>query len=120
MIIEEYYHVYNRGAHKALIFLDEADYLRFLHLLYVSNSEKPFLFKLIGNTDIFGLDFGTKLVDVVAYCLMPNHFHIAIKEIQKGGTTKYIRKLCPAYSMYYTSNMIILALFSRVDIRQSL
>ena len=98
--IGEYYHVYNRGAHKAPIFLDGSDYERFLYLLYMANDDKKLIFKSLKPGDIFTYPRST-LVDIKAYCLMPNHFHLALHEKTEGGITIFIHKLCTAYSSYY-------------------
>ena len=42
-----------------------------------------------------------KLVDICSYCLMPNHFHLLIKELEEGGISKFIQKLTTAYTMYF-------------------
>jgi len=41
------------------------------------------------------------LVNIGAYCLMPNHFHILITEKIEGGITTFMQKLSTAYVMYY-------------------
>ena len=96
-----YLHIYNRGAHKAPIFKEKSDYRRFLQLLYVGNSTKPFLVRDVEDIDVFATDRKQQLVDILAYCLMPNHFHIVLNELLLGGATKFIRKICTGYSMYY-------------------
>lgn len=106
--VGEYYHIYNRGTEKRAIFMDGHDYRRFVALLYVCNSIKP----VDMNThfqegraflELFGLERGETLVDIIVYCLMPNHFHILIREKTEGGITKFMGKLSTAYSMYFNS-----------------
>ncbi len=99
-IVGEYYHVYNRGAHKALIFHDKDDYDRFTALLYVANSSNKLVFKDV-KAEAFFVERGRTLVDIFAYCLMPNHFHVGILEKEERGTERFLKKLCIAYSMYY-------------------
>lgn len=53
--------------------------------------------------DIFTLDKSSTLVDIGAYCLMPNHFHLLIREKTEGGITKFMSKLSTAYSMYFNN-----------------
>ena len=53
-----YYHIFNRGINRQLLFFQERNYIHFLDLL------KKYL-----------IDY----VDVMAYCLLPNHFHLVIK-----------------------------------------
>lgn len=43
------------------------------------------------------------LVEIVAYCLMPNHFHLVLRQKAEGGITRFMKKLCIAYSMYFTT-----------------
>ena len=100
----EYYHIYNRGNSKQKIFNNKEDYQRFIFLLFVSNtSENSRFFNLYRNShlDLFKIDRKDTLVDIGAYSLMPNHFHILIKEKDEGNITKFMQKLSTAYVMYY-------------------
>lgn len=104
--INEFYHVYNRGVDKRIIFQDTSDYHRFILLLYFCNSNKPVDSREIlteGRTfgDLFYIDIGEPLVAVGAWCLMPNHFHVLIKELTQNGITKFIQKVTTGYSMYF-------------------
>ncbi|MGB8815894.1 MAG: transposase [Minisyncoccia bacterium] len=102
--VGEYYHIYSRGVEKRKIFLNERDYERFTILIYLCNSEKVVHVsdhkekKLI---EFFGLEKGKNLVDIGAYCLMPNHFHLLLKEKIEGGITLFMKKLLTGYSMYF-------------------
>lgn len=99
----EYYHIYNRGAHKAPIFLDGNDYARFLYLLYIKNNTDLVRMREFMLINIFSIERSRTLVDIVAYCLMPNHFHIAIREKTKNKTSSFIHRLCTSYTMYYNN-----------------
>ncbi len=100
--INEHYHIYNRGAHKEPIFRDESDFERFVALLYLANSQLRLDFKRIKPAELFNqTKTRPRLVDVIAYCLMPNHFHIVMKEIIEGGISRFMHKLCTSYSMYF-------------------
>lgn len=100
----EYYHLYNRGTDKRVIFLDDEDYERFVSLLYLCNSGIP-----IHRSDhttatlhgLFLIDRETTLVDIGTYCLMPNHFHILLREYSEGGVSLFMKKLLTAYAMYF-------------------
>lgn len=100
-VTEEYYHIYNRGILKNPIFLDEADKERFIKLLFVCNSGKPIIFKLVQGKALDEIERGDTLVDIGAYCLMPNHFHILLYEKVDGGISLFMQKLFTAYSMYF-------------------
>ncbi|HEY0979800.1 MAG TPA: transposase [Candidatus Paceibacterota bacterium] len=106
-VIGEYYHIYNRGIDKRIIFLDTQDYRRFVQLLYVANSTNSFE---LGNffinnkktfEDLFHIERGEPLVAIGAWALMPNHFHLVVRECTEGGITTFMKKLGTAYSMYF-------------------
>ena len=50
---------------------------------------------------IYDFERGRKLVQIGAYCLMPNHFHILITQVSEDGISKFMQKLSTAYAMYY-------------------
>ncbi|MBI3305911.1 transposase [Candidatus Nomurabacteria bacterium] len=104
--IDEYYHVYNRGVDKRVTFQNKYDYHRFMLLLYFCNSTEPVDMEKIFRkgrtfTDIFNIEKGRSLVAIGAWCLMPNHFHILLKEITENGIIKFMQKLTTGYSMYF-------------------
>ena len=102
----EYYHVYNRGVEKRDIFLTSSDYERFIALLYLCNNQRSVDFRALkqqGRTfeQLFLIERGTPLVAIGAYCLMPNHFHLLVKEITLGGISEFMRKVMTGYTMYF-------------------
>lgn len=98
----EYYHIYNRGTDKRTIFLDDYDKERFVKLLFVANGSQPFVFRdfPIGLPYV-EIDRGEAIVDIGAYCLMPNHFHILIREKTEGGIVKFMSRVLTSYSSYF-------------------
>ena len=102
------YHVYNRGVEKRNIFLDEQDYAVFLHLLkfYLSPTDPiemhPSLrfqsYSVVRPRPLENLD---KEVKLIAYCLMPNHFHLLLKQSVVDGVTKLLRRISTTYAMYF-------------------
>lgn len=99
---DEYYHLYNRGNSKQKIFLDKGDYLHFLKLLYLCNSKRNFVTRDILE-NAYDFDRIDTFVYIGAFCLMPNHFHILIKEKEEGGISKFMQKLSTAYAMYFNT-----------------
>src|SRR3989344_7414816 len=95
----EYYHLYNRGNSKQLIFLERKDYDHFIKLLYLCNSTRSMAFRDVSK-NIYDFEREETLVYIGAYCLMSNHFHILVKEKSENGITKFMQKLSTAYSMY--------------------
>ncbi len=105
---EEYYHLYNRGTEKRKIFQNKADYERFLALLYLANGSETIrldnLSRAKGKTLLsaaLGETRGEPLIDICAYCLMPNHFHILARERSDSGISTFMQKLTTAYAMYF-------------------
>lgn len=101
----ELYHIYNRGTEKRKIFMSGRDYDRFLILLYLCNSIDPVRLDDLtqGSTlrELFAYDKGEPLVDLCAYCLMPNHFHLLVRELTEGGIARFIQKVVTGFTMYF-------------------
>ena len=97
----EFYHLYNRGINKQQTFSDYKDYARFIQtfLYYQISNPKP-KFSIYKADGIFTIDPTKKIVDVIAYCLMPNHFHLLVKQLQEGGISEFIRKFIHSYTKY--------------------
>ena len=87
-----YYHLYNRGVEKRDIFSDKQDYAVFLSLL------KKYLSCL--GSDPHPLAYELNLL---AFCLMPNHFHLLVKQHTRDGITKLIRAVCTNYVTYFNN-----------------
>lgn len=103
---QEFYHLYNRGTEKRNIFLTKADYERFLCLLYLSNSEKPIhLNNHRGSTsvELLNIERNNPLVEIAAYCLMPNHFHLLVRQCKENGISKFMQKVSTGYTMYFNT-----------------
>ncbi len=112
----EIYHIYNRGNFKHEIFHNESDYQRFQKILFLSNGTRKFKYKdlLKYNKDIYKFDAGEKIVSILAFVLMPNHFHLLLEiKPQKLGKktgvnnhldnnlSVFMKRVSSAYSMYY-------------------
>lgn len=103
---DNFYHIYNRGTEGRQIFLDKNDHFRFIHDLYEFNDLKATvnLFRRFTNEgDPISLNKGERdlLVDIVAFCLMPNHFHLVLRQLQDQGISKFLQKLGIGYTMYF-------------------
>lgn len=101
----EYYHIYNRGVEKRDIYLNKADYERFIALLYLCNTAENLRLRdfPIYSEEVFSIRRQASLVDICAYCLMPNHFHLLLKEKKEGGISAFIQRLSTAYAMYFNA-----------------
>lgn len=102
----EYYHIYNRGTDKRNIFVDQKDLLRFWDSLFDFNQTEP-----IGS--MYEFSFKKKsgevnkkikpLVQFIAYCLNPNHFHFLITPLQEKGVEKFMQRLGNGYTKYFNN-----------------
>lgn len=97
----EFYHIYTRGLDKQNTFLDQKDHSHFLEALfyYLIQNPKP-KFSTYRQSKIFPIDPSKRIVDIVCYCLMPNHFHLLVKQLQEGGITELMRKLLLSATKY--------------------
>ncbi len=99
--VGEFYHIYNRGNSKQKIFHDKEDYGRFIKSIFLSNGNNSFKIYFIKNDTVYEFNRGEPLVNIGAYCLMPNHFHILVTQTNNGSISKFMQKLTTAYAMYY-------------------
>src|SRR6056297_96108 len=99
----EFYHIYNRGNSKQVIFKESSDYTRFQQLLFACNDPAPISIRdsqdLKGG--VFSIPRTDELVAVGAYCLMPNHFHLLLSPLIDEGVSQFMRKLGTGYAMYF-------------------
>lgn len=115
------YHVLNRGVDKRRIFLNDKDYIRFIHDLFEFNDKDTVL-----NTGIYfrknihssdqHIDVGRRyvdskkatakkprkcLVDVLAFALMPNHYHLLVRARSGSGVAEFMKKVNGGYAKYF-------------------
>ena len=107
-----YYHIFNRGVEKRDIFVSYNDYNRFLFLLlllqgdvYIDNiSRLAHEFEqhlmLLMQEFVPNID-KARLVQLVGFVLMPNHFHLIVKEVAEKGVSKFIQRICNSYAKYF-------------------
>ncbi len=101
---DEWYHCYNRGIDKRVVFEEKADYTRFLELLYLTNTTQHMHRSDLAaraRKNIFQIERKESLTSIGAFCLMPNHFHLLLKETTGGGITSFMQRLGTAYTMYF-------------------
>lgn len=100
-----YYHVYNRGVEKRQIFLDDQDYGVFISYLKFYLMPPPDQNNPRGPSPRLSpaqqLSNHHNKISLIAYCLMPNHFHLAIKQTNQDSMTNFVRALSTRYSMYF-------------------
>jgi putative transposase len=99
----EYYHIYNRGVEKRPIFIDKKDLSRFFQSMSEFNQIESF-------GGIYASSFlknkplrhrVSKLVNIVCFCLNPNHYHIILEQISEKGIEKFMHKIGNGYTKYF-------------------
>ncbi len=99
-----YYHVYNRGVEKRLIFLDNQDchvFLRYIKLYLSSESTVRKMGESESKIRRFSALNLEKDVELLCFALMPNHFHLLLKNKTKKGIRTFMQRLTTAYVMYF-------------------
>lgn len=100
----QFYHIYNRGSEKRPIFESSRDYQRFLKSMryYQLEGPKP-KFSHFSPTSPIQPDPTKKIVEINAFCLMPNHFHLLLKQTKEGGITEFVSKLSNSCTKFYNT-----------------
>lgn len=105
-----YSHIYNKGIEARSIFVDEEDYKVFLGFLndYLTAPKNPKDLKKsfqVGNRTFKGVPHQPKnyfkRVELIAYSLVPDCFHLILHQVIKGSLENFIRSLCTRYSIYF-------------------
>lgn len=111
---DSYYHIYNRGVDRRTIFQNEQDYGVFLSYLktYLLPKDTEGLQKKLLDQELSAIDRDKVLkqlrmnnfngeVSLCAYCLMPNHFHLLIKQKSPTSIDIFMNSLITRYVMYF-------------------
>jgi REP element-mobilizing transposase RayT len=101
----EYYHVFNRGVEKRKIFLDTVDYERFFVYLKEFNCQDPIysLYRAKQQAVEVKPLRKKKIVEIISYCLNPNHFHLILKQVSENGISEFMKRLGVGYTGYFNS-----------------
>lgn len=110
LINNEVYHVFNRGIASQPIFLDKRQYDRALEtIFYYQNVNPPIRYskflKLKKEERALILNSLKKqknfIVEIIALCLMPNHFHLLLKQVRNNGISKFVGNFSNSYTRYH-------------------
>jgi len=112
---DEFFHVFNRGTEKRDIFLDNRDRIRFLFLILycqskhnlcnISRQVSYFVKHQVFNISVKETEkiILNRFVSIISFCLMPNHFHILLKQDKENGISEYMQKVQNAYAKYFNT-----------------
>jgi len=113
LVENDFYHIYNRGTEKRKIFMDNADYFRFLLSMRLMNEEQDGLMFLWKNYHAKYSDSSVEeflrlnlkkhkpLVEFICYSLIPNHFHFMMRQLVEKGIEKFMQRIGTGYTMYF-------------------
>lgn len=112
LITEEIYHIFNKGVASQPVFTNKSDYQRGEDSLYYYKHINPpvkysrlFSLRKDDRNDLLNqLEKEKKnLVDLIAYCFMPNHFHLLLKQLVDNGISKYLGNFANSYTKYFNT-----------------
>lgn len=103
------YHVVTRGVEKRQIFMNESDYYRAIFSLYEFNDKNPTVIRDRRRTRLYAKKTGKEnfssarelLVEILAFCLMPNHLHLLLRQLESGGISNFMKKFGAGYAAYF-------------------
>ncbi len=111
LVTDEIYHVYNRGINRQPTFNTKREYQRALSAIkFYRVSEPPFRLSKFFELDkdrqsavLKLMDQAEKLVQIICFCLMPNHFHFLLKQKKDKGISKFMGNFQNSYTRYFNT-----------------
>jgi len=110
LVTGQYYHIFNRGIDSRPIFLNKRDYQRFFNTLVYYQVKLPLklsTYLALSSEDKQKWINQRKLikpyVEIACYCLMPNHFHLLLKQTQSQGISTYLRHVIDSFTRYFNT-----------------
>lgn len=114
LVTGQIYHIFSRSIANYKVLNDQADYLRMMQLLKYYQVETGQKFSdFITLKDVIKDSFDSylvnaikdkeKLVQIIAYCLMPTHLHIILKQLEDRGISSYCGKVLNSFSKFFNA-----------------
>ena len=112
LVVGEIYHIFNKSIAEFNIFNNTSEFLRMLNVIRYYQTEKP-LIKFsdflrssrvqLGDVNISFPDRSNKekLVEIIAYCLMPTHIHLILKQLKEDGISIFMNRILNSYTRYF-------------------
>lgn len=100
------YHVFNRGVEKRIIFPDRSYYQHFMTALSFYKKDQPIrLSDHLDNQLPTQYKNNKSLVALLCFCLMPNHFHLILKQLTEGGVSRFMNNIANSYTKYLNKRL---------------
>lgn len=107
LVTDHFYHIYNRGVEKRSIFNQTKNYQRFLETINYYRfhpTPRKLSTHLNFNMPPVPPNFQQKrLVRILCFCLMPNHFHLLIQQLEEGGISEFMRRVSDSFTRYFNT-----------------
>ena len=110
LVTGEIYHVFNRGIDGRITFSGIREYSRAYQIMkyyrFVSPPLKLSVFLRIGDAkrqELQESSWGEKLVSIMCYCFMPNHFHFLLRQETNGGISRFLSQFLNSYTRYFNT-----------------
>ena len=104
----EHYHLFNHGVDKRKVFLDNSDFMRALICLVTFNDNKNspinlsrFIKEPTRLVKQYTPDNRERLVDIIAFTLLPTHYHLFVMEKTEEGISRFMHRLSKGYARYF-------------------
>lgn len=103
----EIYHVFSKSIAGFVIFNNNREFERMMGtILYYQNRDLPISFsKFTRFNDLAKIieqfNKSEKSVQIIAYCIMPTHFHFVLKQLEDDGISVFMRKVLDSYTRYF-------------------
>lgn len=107
LVTDGIYHIVNRGVEDRVIFQNKRDYERFLLTILECNSLNSISIgknrhrRNQNKRNNIQSSKDDKLIEILAFSLMPNHFHFAVKQLVDSGVAKFMQRICGSYAKYF-------------------
>jgi putative transposase len=99
----KYYHIYNRGVDKRVVFKSKIDYFHFFELMINVNQEESIgsIYKIKQNDGKNTKVKTENLVEIISYSLLPNHYHLLLKQVKDNGISKFMHKVGTGHTNHF-------------------
>lgn len=100
----EVYHIFNKSIAGFEIFNNQYEYSRIVEVLkFYLIANPPDKFSRARNLNFYQIDEAEKLVEIIAFCIMPTHFHLILKQLIENGISIYMNRIENSYTRYFNT-----------------
>jgi len=114
LVNEEFYHIFSRSIFKFQVFTNDRNFERFTTAIEFFNYKQNAMAFSKFNINSFQAqkqfknEYFTKenqLTEIIAFCLMPTHLHLLLKQLQENGISQMVGNALNSYSKYFNTKL---------------